>query len=361
MQISLLRTFFHTLTQSCGISRGDRIVVAVSGGPDSIALLHLLAGVQQQLQLHLTVVWVDHGLRPEETPQEEAVVCAAAEKMRIPVVRHRVNAAACAAEQRLSLEHAARNLRYAALRATAQEVQAQYIAVAHTADDQAEEILLRLLRGSGRQGLAGMRMQSRDLIRPLLTVGKNELLVWLDKEQVTYCIDSSNNDLLFLRNRVRHQLLPFLEEHFDAGIRKSLRKTAASLAEDENLLAELTAEAERKVVKFVKIVRLDEAEQQEGPTVVQLLRRPFCDLQSALQRRVIEQLLWQLGCRAKYDHILLIIKAALSGRNNSELHLSRGLRVGVFRDRLEFSYPAGKRAWRGRLFRRTEAQEPPDL
>ncbi|MCI5179210.1 MAG: tRNA lysidine(34) synthetase TilS [Candidatus Electrothrix sp. AW3_4] len=343
---TLPRVFFQELTTSCQVAQGSKVVVAVSGGPDSMALLHLLADACKRgnVELELTAVWVDHGLRPQETPAEEQTVRAATEQLGIPCITHRVDAASWSKEQKISLEHAARDLRYAALRNTAREVGAACIAVAHTADDQAEEILLRVLRGSGRQGVAGMQMRSRDLIRPLLNIDKKELLAWLTEQQIPFCLDSSNQDLRFLRNRVRHQLLPFLQEHFEQGIKKSLRKTADSLAVDEDLLAQFTAEAEQNTVKLSL-----EAEVPTG-VEIQLFRRPFCKLHPALQRRVVERLLWKIGGRAGYDHILLVIQAADSGRTNSELHLGQGLRVGVFRDRLEFSYPAGKKAWQGRLF-----------
>ena len=333
----LPRLFFRELTEFCQVAQGSSIVIAVSGGPDSMALLHLFADARKRLELDLTAVWVDHGLRPQETPREEKTVLAAAKKLGVACIKHRVDVVSCSSEQGISLEHAARDLRYAALRATAREVGAEYIAVAHTADDQAEEILLRLLRGSGREGVSGMRMRSRDLIRPLLNIDKKDLLAWLTEQEIASCFDSSNDDMRFLRNRVRHQLLPFLEEHFEQGIKKSLRKTADSLAVDEDLLAALTAEAEQKTISELSFPK------------IQLLRAPFCALHPALQRRVVERLLWRIGGRAGYDHILLVIKAAENGRTNSELHLGRGLRVGVFRDCLEFSYPAGKKAWRGRL------------
>ncbi len=317
-----------------------------------MALLHLLAEVRARLTLDLTAVWVDHGLRPEETPAEEQAVLAATKKLAINCIRHRVDVAAASSEQGISLEHAARDLRYAALRRTASEVGAEYIAVAHTADDQAEEVLLRLLRGSGREGVSGMRMRSRDLIRPLLNINKKDLQAWLTEQNIASCFDSSNNDMRFVRNRVRHQLLPFLEEHFEQGIKKSLRKTADSLAVDEDLLAALTADAEQKTIQGENnsLSLLEDASESVKFSKMQLLRAPFRALHPALQRRVVERLLWKIGGRASYDHILLMIKAAESGRTNSELHLGRGLRVGVFRDRLEFSYPAGKKAWRGRLF-----------
>jgi tRNA(Ile)-lysidine synthase len=336
--MKLEQQFRRQLTSSCGVSVGTGIVVAVSGGPDSMALLHLLAAARQPLQLRLAAVWIDHGLRPLETPQEKETVAAGAEQLGIPFFPRQATVAAFAAEQHLSIEHAARELRYTILRETACDCGAELIAVGHTADDQAEEVLLRLLRGSGRKGLAGMSMRSGDLIRPLLRTSKQELLDWLAQSGIPHCFDSSNNDRKFLRNRVRHELLPFLEQHFEAGIKNALLKTADSLAADEELLAKMTAEAAARIIE----------EERDGKLC--LLREPFRALHPALQRRVLELLLWRMGSRAAYDHILLIIEAALTGRNRSELHLSQGLRVGIFADRLEFSYPAGQQAWRGRLF-----------
>lgn len=348
---SLSCVFFRELTESCRVVQGGRMIIALSGGPDSMALLHLLGEIQKRFELDLAAVWVDHGLRAEETPQEEATVLAATEKLHIPCIRQRVDAASFAKKQGMSLEHAARDLRYAALRQTAREMEAEYIAVAHTADDQAEEILLRLLRGSGREGISGMRMRSRELIRPLLNIEKKDLLAWLREREIAFCLDSSNEDMRFLRNRVRHQLLPFLEEHFARGIKKSLRKSADSLAADEELLTALTAEAEEKTIRQVP------SEEADAVPKMTLFRAPFLTLHPALQRRVVEGLLWKIGGRAKYDHILLIIRAAKNGRTNSELHLGCGMRAGVFRDRLEFSYPVGKKAWRGRLFATADQSE----
>ena len=304
-QEPLPRLFFRELTESCHVTQGSRIIIAVSGGPDSMALLHLLADARKRLELDLTAAWVDHCLRPQETPGEEQTVLATTEKLQMNCVRHRVDAAFYASKQGISLEHAARDLRYAALRATAHDVGAEDIAVAHTADDQAEEVLLRLLRGSGREGVAGMRMRSRDLIRPLLNIEKKDLSAWLTEQEIPFCFDSSNEDMRFLRNRVRHQLLPFLEEHFEQGVRKSLRKTADSLAVDEDLLAGLTADAEAKTISKLSA---EESGGSENPAKLQLFRTPFRALHPALQRRVVERLLWKIGGRAGYDHIFFSVQ-----------------------------------------------------
>ena len=338
----LEHTIRRTLLDESLPVRGRRVLVGVSGGADSMALLHILAALRSEFSLTLVAAYVDHGLRPSETPAEWACVQEAADRLGVDCVRAAVDVHAAVAARKRSLEHAARELRYQSFAGLAQEWATELLAVAHTADDQAEEVLLRLLRGGGRKALSGMRLQAGDLIRPLLGVRKAELLAYLGDLGVGYCFDSSNDDARFLRNRVRRHLLPLLEEHYDPGVRRALLKTAANLGEDEDLLERLLDE------RWAEVVALQHPE-DPAHLVCRLGRAAFCRLHPALQRRLIEKLLWILGAAAKYEQIVAVLAAAISGRNGSELHLSQGLRVAVGRDFLEFSYPQGKGPWRGRL------------
>lgn len=316
------------------------VIVAVSAGPDSMALLHILASLRPALQCGLVAAYVDHGLRPSEIPGEIDCVQQAAQRLDLPCEILSVNAKDFAAGEKRSLEDGARRLRYQALRACARRHGARAIAVAHTADDQVEEVLLRLLRGSGRKGLAGMRLRNDDLIRPLLKTTKEQVLEYLWGRGIAFCHDSSNDDLCFLRNRVRHVLLPLLEKDFEPGIRKALLKSAENLQQDEDYLAGQVEEC------WQRLVRPGTGGKGESSL---LDRHGFITLHGCLQRRLVERLLWSLGCPARYAHILAVQQAATHGKTGSELHLSKGLRVGVNRNSLEFSYPRGRTAWRGRL------------
>ena len=320
------------------------VVIGVSGGPDSVALLHVLARLRAELAISLVAVYVDHGLRPRESEAEAGYVRYLAQQLGIGCEVVPVSARGHARDSKLSLEHAARELRYKALRGVAAACGAGAIVVAHTADDQAEEILIRLLRGGGRMALSGMRTRSNDLVRPFLRVEKSPILDYLRDREIQYCNDAMNADMRFLRNRVRHQLLPYLEEHFDPGVRQALRKTADCLAEDESLLAELTDQAMGEVVAPSSPVP------EATLSRIVLQRAILVSKPKALQRRIIEKLLWQVGGSASYLHILKIIAAASSGKTGSELHLGGGLRVGVQREYLEFLFPRGRGPWRGRLY-----------
>lgn len=322
--------------------QGSRILVGVSGGADSMALLHVLAALQQPFSFSLVAAYVDHGLRPDETPQEWACVQGAASLLAVESERVFVDVRAEVAARKVSIEHAARELRYQAFAALGQQWKTDLLAVAHTADDQVEAILLRLFRGGGRKALAGMRLRTGRLIRPFLGIRKAILLDYLNDKGISFCHDSSNDNVSFLRNRIRLELLPALEARFDPGIRSAVLKTATNLAEDEELLEDLLSQCWDTVVESL------EADVRGFPTAC-LNREAFQGLHLALQRRLIEQLLWKLDAVAQYEQILAVLAAGCSGRSGSELHLSRGLRLVVTRLHLIFSYPQGKGPWRGRL------------
>lgn len=329
-----------------GLIRPGPLVVAVSGGADSMALLHILSCLRADLQCQPVAVYVDHGLRPDEIPAEISSVRQAAQELDLPFYKFTVQLHEHMEKNKCSLEAAARELRYRMLRKAAAQVGADTIAAAHTADDQVEEVLLRILRGSGRRGLAGMKFRHGDIVRPLLKVDKNQILAWLDERKINYCHDSFNDDLRFLRNRVRHLLLPFMEKEFDAGVRSAILKSAENLSVDEDYLEEQT------LMVWDKVVSMGGDTGREGDCdklFCRLDRAEFAVLHPCLQRRLSERLLWQMACPARHVHIMAVIKAAGTGRTGSELHLSRGLRAVVSKDGLQFSYPRGRGNWRGVL------------
>ena len=205
---------------------GDRLVIGVSGGADSLCLLDVLHSLARKHRLELYVAHLNHGLRPE-APAEAEFVRAESERRGAVFFSETVDAQAIAQSNQQSLETAARDLRYAFFRRVAQEVSAGLVAVAHTADDQAETVLMHLLRGSGLRGLRGMAPRRvignwlnsnwdssaspsqlpLFLIRPLLQTTRSQVLAYCDEHKLTPRVDSSNADTRYLRNRVRHELL----------------------------------------------------------------------------------------------------------------------------------------------------------
>jgi tRNA(Ile)-lysidine synthase len=319
------------------IRPGETLVVGVSGGSDSMALLQILASLAETGGFAVKALYVDHGLRPRETGAEAELVQAAAARLGVVCVVARAEVQRLAREQKLSLEHAGRQLRYELLRQEAARHQAGKIAVAHTADDQAEEVLLRLIRGTGRKGLAGMAyISDAKVIRPLLGTTKETLLRYLADRAIPFLEDSSNRDRRFLRNRVRLDLLPFLEQNFHVGVRTTLRQTAAVLAEEEDYLDSVARASYQQMVR------------QEGAGLViavpALLAQPM-----AIQRRLLEQALLAVAAKPSFRQIEQVRRLALEAAEGAGLHLAAGLRVWRQGEGLHFAYPQGCGAHRGDL------------
>jgi tRNA(Ile)-lysidine synthase len=200
--ITLVR---RTLVEECGPLKGRTVLAAVSGGGDSQAMLSVLARLAPSLGYRLAAHGVDHGLRAEAGAELDKAQ-ALAEKLAVPFGRTQL-----AVARGGNLQARARSARYAALREVAAPDDA-LIATAHHADDRAETVLLRLLRGSGPRGLAVLAPRAQDVIRPLVRAGKRDVLLHLQRHCLDFAQDPSNQDASFLRVRVRHEALPLLEQ-----------------------------------------------------------------------------------------------------------------------------------------------------
>jgi tRNA(Ile)-lysidine synthase len=218
-----------------GPARGEALVVGLSGGADSTALLDALAWLAKRQAFRLVAAHLDHGLRPGSA--EDAAACATlCRALDVPLRLGRADVRARALREGKGLEDAARRERYSFLREVMGQEQAVAIAVAHTQDDQAETVLLRLLRGAASTGLGAMRPRSRDLLRPLLHVSRDEVLCHLANRGLAWREDPTNQDVAFARNRVRHELLPLLGR-FNPNITSTLARAATVLADEADLAA----------------------------------------------------------------------------------------------------------------------------
>lgn len=210
-------------------SRGERILVAVSGGVDSIVLLALLAELAGERRWKLVVAHFNHQLRGRASDGDERFVCLAAKKLGLPFCAGRGAVKQWAEAQGLSLEMAARRLRHEFLAQSAERLKCPVIALAHHADDQVELFFLRLLRGSGSEGLAGMKWSSLSpvnqrvrIARPLLEVGKVDLEAFARENKIRFREDGSNASPDILRNRVRHELLPLMRKRFQPALNRAV-------------------------------------------------------------------------------------------------------------------------------------------
>ena len=228
---------------------GERVVVAVSGGPDSLALLSILREILPAVPLHLTVAHFDHGWRADSQDDRDFVASMAT---KWGYTFH----TARAADDTPHTESAARTARYAFLRQTAADTDSTAIALGHTQDDQVETLLLHLLRGSGSRGLGAMQRRDADLARPLLDISRKDIEAYLSRLHLRPRRDPSNEDPRFTRNRLRQQVLPAVDA-FDPAARELLARTADILSEEDRFLddaiADLPADLARDQVAFAKL------------------------------------------------------------------------------------------------------------
>ena len=221
---------------------GSRVLCAVSGGADSMCLLHVLS---QREDLSLTAAHFNHQLRGEESERDEAFVRDICGQWGLPLTVGRGDVRAFAKREKLSIEEAGRTLRYTVLFRAAEEEGCGLIATAHNAEDNAETLLLHLLRGSGLNGLTGISPQLHQLIRPLLTTSRREIEAYLAQHGVPHMEDSTNADDTYTRNRVRHQLIPLLEE-INPGFVRRLSSAIPRLRADNDYLNDLARQLFRQ-------------------------------------------------------------------------------------------------------------------
>jgi tRNA(Ile)-lysidine synthase len=218
---------------------GDGVLVAVSGGPDSVAMLHALHARSADLAISLHVAHLNHGIRGDQSNLDEAFVCNLAHESRLPITVGHVDVPAMRAEQHIGEEEAARIARHRFLRGTAESVGANKIAIAHTADDRAETILLNILRGCGVDGLGAMRPVDGMIVRPLIETSRREVEQYIAEHALPYRIDETNADITYARNRVRHKVIPLLEREFNPEVKSALVRLGEIAASQSDLVEEL--------------------------------------------------------------------------------------------------------------------------
>ena len=280
----------RTITEHRLLSPRTRVVVAVSGGPDSVALLHVLTSLQTEWKLALHVAHLDHGLR-DESRQDAEFVRALGARWNLPTTLERRDVQAVCAREGWSLEDGGRRLRYQFFLEVARRQSADHVALAHTADDQAETVLMRLVRGTGLMGLGGMPIKRQLdneppssagqeqgiawLVRPLLETWRKDISRYLDAMRLGSREDATNADRRFTRNRIRHELLPLLERDYNPNIKIALTQLAEQSRWDYAYLQEAATRQWKRLAKV------------EPPSRVAIAIPAFRRQPNALQRQLL--------------------------------------------------------------------------
>jgi len=319
---------------------GERILVAVSGGPDSTALLAILHRLAPEMRLDLHVAHLDHGWRGRSSARDAEFVRRLAVRLGLPVTVGHLGAVVWQTRVRRqsSREARARELRNSFLRETAREIGAHKVALGHTRDDQAESFLMRLLRGAGPRGLAGTYpVVDGVIIRPLIDTRRRDILAYLKERHLSYRIDPTNRDLSLTRNRIRLRLLPLLERQFNPNVVETLAHAADLLRDEDNYLGDLAAERFRLLASL------------RGDSVV-LRSRALQDLPVPLRRRILRLALAEARGdlrRIALQHVEQSLSLLEERRRRGRVSLPGGTAVDVQGDQLRIARegpPAGAAA-----------------
>jgi tRNA(Ile)-lysidine synthase len=303
----------ETVKRFCLLDPGDRVVVAVSGGPDSVCLLSVLHVLSAELKISLRVAHLDHMFRGKESEEEAHFVGNLAKNLGLPATVEHIDVPAFCRERGLSPQAGAREVRYSFLQRVAQAAGAARIATGHTATDQAETFLMRLLRGAGVSGLSAIPPVRDNIIRPLIDTTRAEVLEYLRSAGIAFVTDPSNAKPLYTRNRIRLEIVPILKQ-FNPRIEETLASEAELLRdEDEAIDAHLATLAQNLFTREEDVLVLN--------------REGFNALPLAFRRRIFRTIIGLAGLtpsetpRVWIDEALAFIAAAQTGRSMS---LSRG-------------------------------------
>lgn len=293
---------------------GEFILLAVSGGPDSIALLRIMNELRESLKIRIAVAHFNHKARGADSDADEAFVVRTAQSLGVELVTDSADIKALLQNSATSFQETARRYRYEFLESSRDRLGATRIATGHNADDQAETLLINLLRGSGLRGLGGLTPLQETLIRPLAACSRADIMGYLNANDIEYMTDASNTDPSYVRNRVRSELLPTLET-FNPNIKEVLARTASILRQDERALSALAETTLKK---------LSQGGEEEGRIVLDL--KTFRKEESFLQSRLVWTLLRKLyggGSRFSESHVDAALRLILKGENGQTVQLPK--------------------------------------
>ena len=315
---SLRDTVQGTIREFRMFPPGEAILIGVSGGPDSVALLHILKAVMAGGLPRMGVAHLDHRLRPGSSERDAWFVEDLCREFGLPCHREAVDVRQFAENRRLSLEEAARICRYEFFDRIADSHRYRRIALAHHADDNAEQVLMALFRGAGPAGTIGIPAVRGRIVRPLIRVHRSDLTAYLERNRIPFVLDESNNDLRFTRNRIRHQILPWLQSVFHPGIVESLNRFSEILCR------------ENEWMETVAAAHLDLCRVERGAGWIHLSSASIRELHPALARRVVRRAIREVKGdlrKISFFHVQSILDLADRAYGPSSVHLPDRIRV----------------------------------
>lgn len=337
----LLEKVKSDINKNSLLDSGAKIVIGVSGGADSVCLLKVLLELKNDFDLELFVIHVNHRLRGQEADQEQAYVMELCKDLGIQSKSYGVNIRAVSKKQGISEEEAGRNVRYKIFSKALKNMSFDYIAVAHNRDDQAETVMLNLLRGTGLDGLCGISIKQGRIIRPLLNISRKEIEEYLTDNKISYCTDSSNISEEYTRNRIRNNLFPKIKELFDVDLSNNLYKLSALVRVERDYL-------ENEAKKHYSNVALSESILGSDKDEVVISASSLIILPIAIVKRII-RLAWERINSSRKNleavHVDQIISLCQNNRTGKKVELPNDIEVKISYDRLIFS-KGGKKKYK---------------
>ena len=337
---SLLNTIRHTVEKQGLLRAGERVGVAVSGGADSVALLLVLIELRKQLGIVLSVAHFNHKLRGKNSDQDERFVAKLAATYGLVFHVGRMDVGAKAKRDKANLEDTGRRARYEFFEGLVQSGHVDKVAVAHTADDQAETVMGHILRGTGLAGLGGIHPRVGHVVRPLLGVRRGELRAYLKSKKQAWREDATNRDTARMRARIRKKLMPVLEKQFQAAVVEHLATLAELAREDEAFLDAMVSDAMRTCVEkgagWTKISTSDLLARLRDFTTEST---EFTENNLAICGRIVRRIVGELKPREgqlNAAHVHSILDLARRGENGKCLDLPGGVQVRHEHDSLIF-------------------------
>lgn len=305
-----------TIRKYSMLNGGETVLVGLSGGHDSVCLLYALNQLINKLDLKLHAVYVNHNLRPDETPYEIEFCIKLCSDFNVNFLLKSIDVKSYTAGHAFNKQEAARELRYTAFDETAFDVKADRIALAHNADDQIETLFMRLIRGTGTKGLSCIPPKRRNIIRPLIETDRREIEDYIEKEKLGFVVDSSNLKTDYLRNRIRLSIIPELKK-LNPNLINTILNTISIIQDEEDYFEIIVTKTLMKLIsrKNEKRIELFLAPLEVMDTV--LLRRVL--------RRVIDEMKSLRGIG--FTHIEDIIRLIKQGKSGDRLYLPKGIRI----------------------------------
>ncbi len=305
-----------TIKKHAMLTGGETVLVGLSGGPDSVCLLSILSGLKERYGLALHAVYVNHNLRPEETPKEIRFCKDFCKEKGVNFLVKSIDVLSRAKSLGLNKQEAARDLRYRAFDEAAVEVGAGKIALAHNADDQIETICMRFLRGAGPAGLSGMPVKRSKVIRPLIEIERADIESFLSAGNVPFVVDSSNLGMEYFRNKIRRLIVPVMKE-LNPSLAGTMAHTASILREEERYFSIVVTKALMKMIS------------RKTNNRIELFLSPMESMDTVILRRVLRRAIEETDSLRgiSFTHVEDIISLVRSGAPGKRLYLPRGIRV----------------------------------